>query len=202
MRNRNKAMIAGVATATAMTLVLPGVAEARGPSDVRVVQRGDTLSSIAPENTGHVCVVNVAEHRITGCDTLEVGNIVRVNVTDDEISRVDRLVEEWQSRQPPPPPPPPAPTPAPAPAPEPAPQAPSSGSGGYAIPYDIVMCESGGDYSAENPTSSASGAYQITDGTWNGYGGYSHASDAPPHIQDERAAQIWDGGAGRSNWVC
>jgi LysM repeat protein len=75
-------------------------------------------------------------------------------------------------------------------------------SNGWAIPESIVMCESGGDYGAENPTSSASGAYQIIDETWDNYGGYAHASDAPPSVQDERAAQIYDGGAGRGNWVC
>jgi muramidase (phage lysozyme) len=64
------------------------------------------------------------------------------------------------------------------------------------------MCESGGSYTAENPSSSASGAYQIIDSTWNGYAGYSHASDAPPHVQDAKAAELWAGGAGRSHWVC
>jgi len=75
-------------------------------------------------------------------------------------------------------------------------------SSGWAIPEYIVMCESGGNYSAENPTSTASGAYQIIDGTWDGYGGYSHASDAPPSVQDAKAAEIWNGGAGAGNWVC
>lgn len=47
-----------------------------------------------------------------------------------------------------------------------------------------------GLYKAENPTSSASGAYQFVDGTWQhyarlaGYGKYRRASDAPPSVQD------------------
>lgn len=70
-----------------------------------------------------------------------------------------------------------------------------------AIPAHIVNCESGGSYTAENPTSTASGRYQIVDGTWNGYGGYSHASHAPPHVQDAKAAELWDGGRGASHWA-
>jgi len=72
---------------------------------------------------------------------------------------------------------------------------------GWAIPASIVECESGGDYAAQNDVSTASGAYQITDGTWAGYGGYGHASDAPPAVQDAKAAELFDGGAGASHWA-
>ena len=73
-------------------------------------------------------------------------------------------------------------------------------TGGALPPRSVLMCESGGNYQAENPTSSASGGWQIVDGTWGGYGGYRHASDAPPEVQDERAAQLWAGGSGASHW--
>jgi hypothetical protein len=67
-------------------------------------------------------------------------------------------------------------------------------------PAHVIACESKGSYTAENPVSTASGRYQIVDGTWNGYGGYSHASHAPPHVQDAKAAELWDGGRGASHW--
>lgn len=74
--------------------------------------------------------------------------------------------------------------------------------GGHLPPCSVMMCESGGNLRAENPSSSASGKWQIIDSTWGGYGGYSRASHAPESVQDERAAQIYAGGAGRSQWVC
>jgi hypothetical protein len=60
-----------------------------------------------------------------------------------------------------------------------------------AILETIRMKESGNDYGAQNPTSTASGAYQFIDGTWQAltskYGigtEYSKAKYAPPEIQD------------------
>ncbi len=47
----------------------------------------------------------------------------------------------------------------------------------------IVAAESGGSATAQNPTSSASGIFQDLDTTWNGYGGYAHAKDAPVSVQ-------------------
>lgn len=77
---------------------------------------------------------------------------------------------------------------------------------GWAIPGYIVMCESGGNYRAENSSTTASGAYQILDSTWQAYGGLAsgtgHAAYASPGWQDTIAARIWDGGAGASQWVC
>lgn len=67
-------------------------------------------------------------------------------------------------------------------------------------PWSIINCESKGSYTAENPYSTASGRYQFVDGTWNGYGGYSHASDAPPEVQDAKAREVWANGAGRGHW--
>lgn len=51
----------------------------------------------------------------------------------------------------------------------------------------IRRCESNDDYAAQNSRSTASGAFQFIDGTWNNYGGYAKAKLAPPYIQDEYA---------------
>jgi chromosome segregation ATPase len=76
------------------------------------------------------------------------------------------------------------------------------GSGGWAIPAPIVMCESGGQNLPPN-SAGASGYYQIIPGTWKDYGGSGPAAYlASKAEQDAVAAKIWDGGAGASNWVC
>lgn len=67
--------------------------------------------------------------------------------------------------------------------------------------------ESGGNYQAKNPVSTASGAYQFLDSTWRtmsaraGHGGYPTARSAPPWVQDAVAvytvnsgwASAWNG---------
>ncbi len=73
--------------------------------------------------------------------------------------------------------------------------------GPYSIPTYIVMCESGGNYSALNPSSGAGGAYQILPSTWDLYGGQGAPHEAPKAEQDRIAAEIWaDSGGGA--WVC
>ena len=80
--------------------------------------------------------------------------------------------------------------------------APAGGSGGWAIPAAIVMCESGGQNLPPN-SAGASGYYQILPSTWKGAGGSGPAAYlASKAEQDRVAAQLWAGGAGASNWVC
>ncbi|HTT29448.1 MAG TPA: transglycosylase family protein [Solirubrobacteraceae bacterium] len=85
----------------------------------------------------------------------------------------------------------------------PTPVGPSYGpSGGWAIPYAIVLCESGGQNLTPN-SAGASGYYQIMPATWKLFGGTGPAAYlASKAEQDAVASRIWNGGAGASNWVC
>lgn len=72
------------------------------------------------------------------------------------------------------------------------PPAPASGD----VLERIAQCESGGDYTAENPRSSASGKYQFLASTWHdgGYAeryGVAHASEATPEQQEEAARELY-----------
>src|SRR3954454_12230631 len=73
--------------------------------------------------------------------------------------------------------------------------------GDWAIPQAIVMCESGGNFNAVNPSSGAGGAYQILPSTWQLYGGSGSPQDASPSAQSQIASQIW-ADSGPSAWVC
>ncbi len=73
--------------------------------------------------------------------------------------------------------------------------------GSWAIPEAIVMCESGGNFRAVNPSSGAGGAYQILPSTWRLYGGQGLPENASPAEQSRIAAEIWaDSGPGA--WEC
>jgi hypothetical protein len=84
----------------------------------------------------------------------------------------------------------------------PVPYGGAGASGGWAIPYAIVLCESGGQNLTPN-SAGASGYYQILPSTWTGAGGTGPAAYlAPKSEQDRIAAILWNNGAGASNWVC
>ena len=73
--------------------------------------------------------------------------------------------------------------------------------GPYSIPTYIVMCESGGNYAALNPSSGAGGAYQIMPATWEAYGGTGLPNEASKAEQDRVAALIY-ADSGTAPWVC
>ena len=99
--------------------------------------------------------------------------------------------------------------------PEPQPQSHSGLSGAAAA---VAACESGArqsngtaalgthNWNAQNPTSSASGAFQFIDSTWRtvaaqiGASQYPRASSAPPAVQTAAFEHLWAGGAGAHHW--
>jgi len=66
----------------------------------------------------------------------------------------------------------------------------------------IRFWESGNNYRAQNPTSSASGGYQFLDSTWQYVTGLpGRAMNYPPATQDSAFWKLWDNGRGASQWV-
>lgn len=97
--------------------------------------------------------------------------------------------------------PPPPPAPAPYPASEPAAVVQTTAPTGGAPLSSIAACESGGNYSAVDPSGTYWGAYQFDASTW------ASVSDAPygsasPAEQDAAAAELY-ARSGSSPWpVC
>lgn len=75
--------------------------------------------------------------------------------------------------------------------------------GGDLPPCYVKARESGGDYRARNNSEpgAACGAWQIIGSTWDAYGGYPEACGAPPWVQDNKARELWAGGAGCGHWA-
>ncbi len=70
-------------------------------------------------------------------------------------------------------------------------------TGEWAIPTYIVMCESGGRWDAYNPSSGASGPYQMLPMHFGG----ELAMNQSRAAQHAKAAELWNGGRGRSHWA-
>lgn len=62
---------------------------------------------------------------------------------------------------------------------------------GVGILHKIMMCESGGNPTAQNPTSSASGLFQVITSTWGNYAGYARAMYAPVAVQWRHARELF-----------
>lgn len=54
----------------------------------------------------------------------------------------------------------------------------------------LRQCEAGGNYGI-NTGNGYYGAYQFNISTWNGYGGFTVPSDAPPAVQDQKATETY-----------
>lgn len=66
----------------------------------------------------------------------------------------------------------------------------------------VRWCESRDDYRAENPTSTASGAFQFVASTWEWVTGLEPpASRYPRDVQDAAFLELWDDGAGARHWA-
>jgi len=65
----------------------------------------------------------------------------------------------------------------------------------------IAQCESGGN-PATDTGNGFYGKYQFDLQTWQAVGGSGNPAQASEAEQDRRAAALWNGGAGASNWVC
>lgn len=79
----------------------------------------------------------------------------------------------------------------------------ATGSGAQSTLAAIKFCESSNNYQAQNPSSTASDAYQFLDTTWQGLSaakGYSKAKYAPASVQDAAALELYNQ-AGTSPWA-
>jgi len=72
--------------------------------------------------------------------------------------------------------------------------------GGDLPPCYVMRRESGGNITAQNPRSTASGKWQVLDSTWRGWGGVRKARYASEQVQDDFARRLWNHGAGCSHW--
>lgn len=84
---------------------------------------------------------------------------------------------------------------------------PTTYGGSCAIPSYICQRESRFNYGAVNSSSGAGGMYQFMPGTWNSVAAQINPAyvgvapqNAPPAVQDQFAAYLWNGGAGCGHW--
>lgn len=169
-----------------------------------------TVAQAKPVTPRHAGVYNylrrhVVHHhgaRAAGRDILRDGRSDHRAVTDADVMSSIGVFE--RTLYPPPAPVAPAPvaySSSPASSTAPTSVSSSGGCGGntpyegggqcWAIPYNIVSCESGGQNVPNSQGSGANGYYQLMSG-----GTGTRAE------QDAAAAALWNGGAGRGNWVC
>jgi len=165
----------GVAAAVA-TVGVVGFGSAAGAESARthVVQPGDTLSRIAPDNWAEVAAGNGIENP----DLIFPGQVIRLDRT-----------------APAPQPAAAAPAPAQAEAPSPAPSqapAPAAASSGGGTTWDrLAQCESGGNWSI-NTGNGYYGGLQFSQSSWNAAGGSGNPANASRAEQIRVAENLLD----------
>jgi Transglycosylase-like domain len=170
-----------VVSATAISLALPAVAVAKPQPP----SRHDAKAYIK----AYHAVAARFGHRAPGRDIIRDGLASGRPVTHAVVVRSISVLRRMLSGMP-------APTSAPITHPQPI-----YYGGGYSIPGYIVQCESGGSWTAVNPSSGAGGAYQILPSSWAAYGGTGLPENATPAQQSLIAARIY-ASVGASAWVC
>lgn len=156
--------------------VAPDPVPATAPAKSYTVVTGDTLSKIAAR---------------FGQSVGDLAGRNRAAVADPDVILVGQVLSLDAPVQP-------APRPRPAPqprartaAPPPAPRAAAVPQSAQRVLAAIEKCESGGrNVPNSSGASTASGFYQITNGTWASVGGKGRAMNAPRAEQTERAAKL------------
>jgi septal ring factor EnvC (AmiA/AmiB activator) len=146
-------------------------------------QTEDQAQQLSAERASLVSSQEAANQSATAVASARSGTRSQLSQTQDEISDLQEQIEAQRA------------------AVGTGAGAPAYLGGPYSIPTYIVMCESGGNYHALNPSSGAGGAYQILPSTWAAYGGEGAPQDAPKAEQDRIAAEIWRD-SGPSAWAC
>jgi hypothetical protein len=176
------------------------------PAPTVTVRPGDSLSRIAASkhvygNASDWTVLYWANHGIIRwANLVEAGQVLTVPPLPAVIPAPPAQLA------PAPPPPPPAPVTATAPvqAPAPAPPAPGGSYGGPAGSFEacVIQAESGGDPTAYNPSSGASGLFGFLLSTWDNLGlGYpGGAYTAPASVQYEGFGKLY-AEAGTAPWA-
>jgi peptidoglycan hydrolase CwlO-like protein len=146
-------------------------------------QAGDQAQQLSAERASLIASEQAADQSATAVTAARSGTQAQLSQTQDQIADLQQQIEAQRA------------------AVGTGAGAPAYLGGPYAIPTYIVMCESGGNYSALNSSSGAGGAYQILPSTWRAYGGQGLPHQASKAEQDRIAAMIWRD-SGPSAWSC
>lgn len=177
-----------------MTVIAPSTVMAKSLSDEYKDVRASVVGKFGQDTAGRHIIKDGVRFKWVSADGSQRHWGSR-RATTSEIARSVRTYRRWLS--------PPAPVASvtdskPTTATTSQPQ---YAGGKWSIPSYIVMCESGGNYRALNP-SGAGGAYQIMPGTWRAFGGSNVApQNASPAEQDQIAGRIYRA-QGAAPWVC